>query len=378
MSDLNLPVLDLSLLDQGPDAAARFRDELRAATHDVGFFYLTGTGVSPALEARLLQAAKDFFALPEAEKLAIENVTSPHFRGYTRVGGELTQGRVDWREQIDIGPEREAIWTPTPGSSSRGAGDTTSGRGDDPDGPGYNRLVGPNLWPAAQPELKEVVTEWHDHLTGVARKLLRAWAVALGAEEQYFDRHFGDPQTLIKIVRYPGKDDPTPQSPRPLHAAPGRDAEPPAAWAQGVGAHKDSGVLTLLWVEPGKGGLQVERDGEWVDAPPVPGAFVVNIGELLEYATQGYLTATNHRVISPRFPDERISVPFFFNPALDARLPIIELPDELASQIRGVTDDPSNPIHATYGENALKSRLRAHPDVAERWHPDLLAARASS
>ncbi|MDQ1171242.1 isopenicillin N synthase-like dioxygenase [Microbacterium proteolyticum] len=338
MSDLDLPVLDLSLLDEGPDAAARFRDDLRAATHDVGFFYLTGTGVSPELEARLLQAAKDFFALPEADKLAIENVTSPHFRGYTRVGGERTQGRVDWREQIDIGPERAAI--------------------DDPDTPGYNRLIGPNLWPAAQPELKDVVTEWHDHLTGVARKLLRAWALALGAEEQYFDRHFGDPQTLIKIVRYPGKDDPTPQ--------------------QGVGAHKDSGVLTLLWVEPGKGGLQVERDGEWVDAPPVPGAFVVNIGELLEYATQGYLRATNHRVISPRFPDERISVPFFFNPALDARLPIIDLPAELAADARGVSDDPTNPIHATYGENALKSRLRAHPDVAERWHPDLLAARAAS
>ncbi|MDZ5143214.1 MULTISPECIES: isopenicillin N synthase family dioxygenase [Microbacterium] len=338
MSDLNLPVLDLSLLDQGPDAAARFRDELRAATHDVGFFYLTGTGVSPELEARLLQAATDFFALPEAEKLSIENVTSPHFRGYTRVGGERTQGRVDWREQIDIGPERDAI--------------------DDPDGPGYNRLIGPNLWPSAQPELKDVVTEWHDHLTGVARKLLRAWALALGAEEQYFDRHFGDPQTLIKIVRYPGKDDPTPQ--------------------QGVGAHKDSGVLTLLWVEPGKGGLQVEREGEWVDAPPVSGAFVVNIGELLEYATQGYLRATNHRVISPRFPDERISVPFFFNPALDARLPIIELPAELAAEARGVEDDPTNPIHATYGENALKSRLRAHPDVAERWHSDLLAARAAS
>lgn len=338
MSDLTLPVLDLSLLDQGPDAAARFRDELRAATHDVGFFYLTGTGVSPALEASLLAAAKDFFALPEADKLAIENVTSPHFRGYTRVGGERTQGRVDWREQIDIGPEREAI--------------------TDPDGPGYDRLIGPNLWPAAQPELKEVVTEWHDHLTGVARKLLRAWALALGAEEQYFDRHFGDPQTLIKIVRYPGKDDPTPQ--------------------QGVGAHKDSGVLTLLWVEPGKGGLQVERDGEWVDAPPVSGAFVVNIGELLEYATQGYLRATNHRVISPRFPDERISVPFFFNPALDARLPIIELPADLAAEAHGVEDDPTNPIHATYGENALKSRLRAHPDVAERWHSDLVAARAAS
>jgi isopenicillin N synthase-like dioxygenase len=334
LTDLDLPVLDLSLLDEGPEAAARFRNELRAATHDVGFFYLTGTDVSPELEARLHRAARDFFALPEEDKLAIENVQSPHFRGYTRIGGERTQGRVDWREQIDIGPERAAV----------------------EGGPGYNRLIGPNLWPEAQPELREIVEEWHEHLSGVARKLLRAWALALGADEGYFEENFGDPSTLIKIVRYPGTHEPEPQ--------------------QGVGAHKDSGVLTLLWVEPGKGGLQVERDGTWVDAPPVDGAFVVNIGELLEYATDGYLKATNHRVVSPKAPDERISIPFFFNPALDARLPLIELPAELAAQARGVTKDPSNPIHALYGENALKSRLRAHPDVAAIHHTDLVGTPA--
>lgn len=338
MADRSLPVLDLSRLDAGPEAAAQFRADLRAATHDVGFFYLTGTGVPPELEQALHRVSREFFALPEADKLAIENVKSPHFRGYTRVGGERTQGRVDWREQIDIGPERPAV--------------------DDATAPDHARLIGPNLWPDAQPELREVVSQWHDHLSGVARKLLRAWALSLGAEESYFDEHFGEPSTLIKIVRYPGKDDPTPQ--------------------QGVGAHKDSGVLTLLWVEPGKGGLQVERDGVWVDAPSVPGAFVVNIGELLEYATQGYLIATNHRVVSPTYPDDRISVPFFFNPALDARLPIIELPPELAAEARGVTQDPSNPIHALYGENALKSRLRAHPDVAAIHHADLLAARAAA
>lgn len=338
MTDLSLPILDLSLLDAGPQAAARFRADLRAATHDVGFFYLTGTGVPPELEQALHRVAREFFALPEADKLAIENIKSPHFRGYTRVGGERTQGRVDWREQIDIGPERPAV--------------------DDASAPDHARLIGPNLWPDAQPELREVVSQWHDHLSGVARKLLRAWALSLGAEESYFDQHFGEPSTLIKIVRYPGKEDATPQ--------------------QGVGAHKDSGVLTLLWVEPGKGGLQVERDGVWVDAPAVPGAFVVNIGELLEYATQGYLIATNHRVVSPTYPDDRISVPFFFNPALDARLPIIELPPELAAEARGVTQDPSNPIHALYGENALKSRLRAHPDVAAIHHADLIAARAAA
>ncbi|MGN8026158.1 isopenicillin N synthase family dioxygenase [Microbacterium sp. 22242] len=334
MADLNLPILDLSQLDAGPEAAARFREQLRAATHDVGFFYLTGTGVTPELEARLHRAALDFFALPEQEKLSIENVKSPHFRGYTRIGGERTQGQVDWREQIDIGPEREAI----------------------DGGPGYNRLIGPNLWPAAQPELREIVAEWHEQLSGVARRLLRAWARSLGAAESYFEENFGDPSTLIKIVRYPGSHEPEPQ--------------------QGVGAHKDSGVLTLLWVEPGKGGLQVERDGAWVDAPPVDGAFVVNIGELLEYATDGYLKATNHRVVSPRAPEERISIPFFFNPALDKRLPLIDLPADLKAQARGVTKDPANPIHALYGENALKSRLRAHPDVAAIHHSDLVGATA--
>ena len=86
MADLSLPILDLSRLDAGPEAAAAFRDDLRAATHDVGFFYLTGTGISPELEDRLHRAARDFFALPEADKLAIENVNSPQFRGYNSMG----------------------------------------------------------------------------------------------------------------------------------------------------------------------------------------------------------------------------------------------------------------------------------------------------
>lgn len=332
MTDITLPILDLSQLDAGADAAARFRADLRAATRDVGFFYLTGTGIPTDLEQRLHRAARDFFALDDDDKLAIENVKSPHFRGYTRIGGERTKGAVDWREQIDIGPERDAV----------------------EGGPAFNRLIGPNLWPQAQPELRAVVAEWHAALSGIARKLLRAWALALGAEESYFDDHFGEPSTLIKIVRYPGTTDPEPQ--------------------QGVGAHKDSGVLTLLWVEPGRGGLQVERDGEWVDAPPVDGAFVVNIGELLEYATNGYLKATNHRVVSPRAPHDRLSIPFFFNPALDTKLPLIELPADLAVHARGVTEDPANPIHSLYGENALKSRLRAHPDVAAIHHADLIGA----
>lgn len=330
LPELKLPILDLSLLEAGDEAAAQFRADLRTAAHEVGFFYLTGTGIPAELTTRLHRAARDFFALPEADKLAIENIKSPHFRGYTRIGGERTQGNIDWREQIDIGPESPA-----------------AGRV-----PAYNRLTGPNQWPAAQPELRPIVAEWHAHLVRISHTLLGAWAQALGAETNFFAETFRDPHTLIKIVRYPGTDEPEPQ--------------------QGVGAHKDFGVLTLLWVEPGKVGLQVERAEGWVDAPPVEGAFVVNIGEMLEFATEGYLKATNHRVLSPRAPEDRISVPFFFNPALDQQLPILPLPPELAAAATGVTDDPDNPIHGVFGDNMLKSRLRAHPDVAQIHHADLV------
>ncbi|GAA0998027.1 isopenicillin N synthase family dioxygenase [Subtercola frigoramans] len=331
---ISLPVLDLSRLDQGPAEAQAFRDELREVTHTVGFFYLTGHGVPSALIDELIAVSRRFFDLPEEQKLAIENVHSPQFRGYTRVGGELTAGGVDWREQIDIGIDREAVTDPA---------------ADD-----YWRLEGPNLWPEQLPELREVVDRWTSELNAVAMRLMRAWALALGSPESVFDEAFADhPFSLLKIVRYPGESTDTPK--------------------QGVGSHRDGGVLTLLMVEPGKGGLQVEHDGEWIEAPPMPGAFVVNIGEMLELATGGYLKATLHRVESPKVGSERISIPFFFNPALDTVMPRLELPAELAAEARGLSVDPNDsPILETYGENALRYRLRAHPNVVEIHHADLL------
>lgn len=119
-------------------------------------------------------------------------------------------------------------------------------------------------------------------------------------------------------------------------------------------------------------GLQVQYGEDWIDAAPVDGAFVVDIGETLEVATNGYLKATVHRVISPLIGQDRISVPFFFNPALDTAIPLLPLPAELAAEARGATSDPDNPIVGVFGENMLKSRLRAHPDVAAIHHPDLI------
>ncbi len=323
-----LPIVDMALLDS--DRVA-FQDSLRTATHEYGFFYLVGHGIDAATRNRLFATARDFFALPEADKFSVEMLRSPQFRGYTRFGGEYTQGAIDWREQIDVAAEYQQL-------------------GDDP---AYLRLDGPNLWPSALPAFRDVVTDWQRRCSALGLTLMREWAVSLGSAADVFDKAFAErPSTLLKVVRYPGRDS--------------------SQDRQGVGAHKDPGVLTLLLVEPGKGGLQVEHNGEWIDAPPVDDAFVVNIGELMEYATDGYLKATMHRVESPPLGSERLSVPFFFNPALSSVMPQITLPEKLAAQASGVTTDPDNVISGTFGENMLKARLRAHPDVARQHHADLI------
>ncbi|WP_406000119.1 isopenicillin N synthase family dioxygenase [Streptomyces sp. NBC_00829] len=331
MSYLQLPVIDLSAADRGPQARALLHAQLHSAAHDVGFFQLTGHGVTEAETTALTTAMRAFFALPEADRLAIDNINSAHFRGYTRIGDERTGGLQDWRDQLDIGAERPAH-VPGPGE------------------PGYWWLQGPNQWPDALPGLRTAALAWIDRLSAVADRLLHELLAAIGAPADFYDGIFGDRAHLhLKLVRYPGS------------ASDG---------GQGVGAHKDYGFLTLLHQDE-IGGLQVQRgDGLFHEVPPMAGAFVVNLGELLEVATNGYLKATNHRVVSPPGALERFSVPFFYNPRLDARVEPLSFP--YAANAPGVTVDPSNPLFAEYGRNELKGKLRAHPLVAARHHADLL------
>ena len=330
-----LPVIDISRF-RGPDRDD-FLAGLRAAAHEVGFFYVTGHGVSAQVRRRVLETAREFFALPEAARLEIENVNSPQFRGYTRTGTEHTAGSPDWREQIDVGPERDAL---NPG----------------PDEPAYLRLIGPNQWPSALPRLRPAVLRWQEEALRVSREVLRALAAALGQDEGYFDGWFDDEATVnVKIIHYPGRPSP--------------DTD------QGVGAHKDYGYLALLQQDE-VGGLQVRGPGGgWIDVAPLPDAFVFNIGEMLEIATRGYLKATDHRVVSPAAGVDRYSIPFFLGPRLDAVVEPLSLPPDLAARARGVTQDPDNPLLAAFGENTLIGWLRSHPRVAARWWSDVLAAR---
>jgi isopenicillin N synthase-like dioxygenase len=333
-----LPVLDIGpyLDDPASRAAMAFVAELGRTVHEIGFLYVVGHGIPAALGRDLHDVARTFFALPDVERLAIENVRSPQFRGYTRFGHERTNGRVDLRDQIDIGRE---LPPPTLG----------------PHDPAWLRLRGPNLWPDALPGLRPLATAWMAQLEVLGQTLLSALAQALELAPDTFAAAVTPPEVLLKIIRYR----------TPADAVGDR---------QGVGSHRDTGFLSFVHQDD-VGGLQVERDGTLVDVAAVPGALVVNIGEMFQLVTRGYYKATVHRVVSPPPGVERISLAYFFNPRLEATLAPVDLPPHLAALAPGGdSDDPDNPILANYGDNSLKVRLRAHPDVAARHHADLLAA----
>ncbi|HEY0210872.1 isopenicillin N synthase family oxygenase [Acerihabitans sp.] len=332
----SLPLLDLSLLEGGPAERIAFLSELRLAARDIGFFYLTGHGVDAPLLDRVQRLSREFFALSDAQKQAVAMVNSPHFRGYNRAAAELTRGLPDWREQFDIGAERAPL---------RLTAQT----------PAWARLQGPNQWPAELPGLKPALLSLQAEMTAMSLRLLRAFAEALSLPADAFDTLYGDkPNEHIKLIRYPARNQ--------------------TGSSQGVGAHKDSGFLSFLLQDRQKG-LQVEvEQHHWVDAAPVAGTFVVNIGELLELATNGYLRATVHRVVSPPAGSDRLSIAFFLGARLDAVVPLFELPPALAAQARGPASDPRNPLLRDVGWNYLKGRLRSHPDVARRHYPDIPAA----
>lgn len=257
------------------------------------------------------------------------------------LGKENTSGKIDFREQVELASETGSVnpkaWPHY-----------------------YERLRSPNPWP--DDDLKQSVMEYVCHLVRLSTDLTDALGLALKLEKNAFQPLFEDPFWQLKL------------------AAVSLPSDRGTAESEfGVGAHTDTGFLTLL-LQDDVGGLQVWRDGDWVDAPPSgPGVFVCNIGEVAEIASGGYFRATPHRVVMPKplvaqQNRKRLSVPFFYNPTLSATIESIELPKSL------VWDRDTNSNHwqrnrnsmlRSYGENAFKSLARSHPSVFAEHHPDL-------
>lgn len=330
-----LPIVDLEPLRRAPDssAATEVVNQLCQACHGPGFVYLTGHGVDPDVEAELWTSSRAFFELPAEDRQALAIANSPAFRGYTILGDERTGGVSDWRDQLDLGPEQAA---PPPDVQ-----------------PAWLRLRGPNQWPASQPGMRNAVLSWIEQMDELGLTALRALACGLGQTVDRFDDGFLPRSDIhVKIIRYPAQTG-------------------AADTGQGVGLHHDSGLLTFI-LQDDVGGLQVKLGDRLVDVEPIPGTYVMNLGEMLQAATSGYLRATPHRVQSPPPGRERLSVAYFFNPRFESRFEPVELPPELAARAPGVGQGAfGDPVHELFGENNLKIRLRSHPDVAARHYADV-------
>ena len=264
---MDMPVIDAATLDSLDTVAA-----LHAACTGTGFFYLANHGVLPGVIADVLDAAHRFFALPLAERMAVSLRLSPCNRGYEPMGAQTLEAGMppDLKEGFYLGNEL------APGHPWVRAGL-------------FNQ--GPNQWPALV-GFRPAMEAYFTAQTAVAVRLMTAMARSLGLPPDSFAAFCEEPMAILRLLHYP---------PQPPNPQPGE---------KGCGAHTDWGCLTLL-LQDDAGGLQVQVGGAWVDAPPVPGTFVVNIGDMFARWTNDRYRSTPHRVVNVSGRD-RYSVPFFF------------------------------------------------------------------
>ena len=324
-----IPSIDVTALrDSGADRAQRaaVARELDDAAHRFGFFYVVGHGVDPALIDRLARLARAFFALDEATKLQTPmSAGGRAWRGYFPLGGELTSDRPDWKEGLYLGTELD------PGHPRVRAGTI---------------LHGPNLWPAIE-DFRETVLAYIDALTILGHRLMAGLALGLGLDENWFgERYTADPLILLRLFNYPSR--PVPPN-------------TPAEW--GVGEHTDYGLLTLLWQDD-VGGLQVRTDQGWIDAPPIPGSFVCNVGDMLDFMTDGRWQSAPHRVTINSTGRDRLSIPLFFDPDFAARVQRVPVAGG-AERRRNVRWDGADlrAFEGTYGDYVTAKVAKVFPQL---------------
>ncbi|SOD74826.1 isopenicillin N synthase-like dioxygenase [Jatrophihabitans sp. GAS493] len=283
-----IPVVDVSGLYGSTEEQLAVAAELSTVAREVGFLYVTGSGVSQELFDDLLAVTKEFFALPLEEKMRTYIGNSSNHRGYVPTGeeggydeatSEAEQKPADLKEAFDLSLDLPV---------------------DDPDYLAGNPMVGPNQWPEL-PEMAETVNRYYNAVLAFGKVLLRGFALALGEAPETFDAMVTKAPSQLRLIHYP--------------------FDPSAVDSQGIGAHTDFEVFTLL--KPTKPGLEVLNGaGEWIDAPPMDGAFIVNIADMLEIWTNGAFISTTHRV--RKVAEERYSFPLFFNVDYDTLVAPLE------------------------------------------------------
>lgn len=253
----------------------RFRvaKEITHACETIGFFYITGHGISEDLRARMFNHSFEFFRMPYDEK-------------------EKSRATQDWNRGWIYAGNRENL-----NANSRVFEQYRIQREFDPSDPALksgNPLFQPNRWPEQLPEFSEDAITYYNALSNLGAEMLRAMALGLGLPENRFEEYFRKPICQISLMYYPS-----------LPEGAGNEIK-------NLSAHTDEGPVVIL-AQGEVGGLEVKNlDGEWLAAPPVPGAFTVNIGNMMMWWSNGRFKSTLHRVRNTS-SQERVSIPFFWN-----------------------------------------------------------------
>ena len=313
---VDIPIIHLDAAD-APQAIDR-------ACRTTGFFALTGHGIDPDERVRLIAAARRMFDLPQHRKQVVHlSAGGTAWRGWFPLGGELTSGVPDLKEGYYFG--REMPPDPLP-------------------------LHGPNIWPADVPQLRTEVLSWMDTMERVGQRVLAAMAVGLGLDAGWFVRHLThDPTVLFRIFRYP----PHPRDP----------ADAADRW--GVAEHTDYGLLTLL-AHDGTPGLEVRVGAEWIEVDPQPDLLICNLGDMLDRLTLGRYRSTPHRVRNVADHD-RISLPFFLDPAWTATVEPLPLDDGWVTPTeRSDRWDKADltDVQGAYGDWLLAKVSKVFPELA--------------
>ncbi len=321
----HIPLIDVADLVADAPGKTAVAAKINQACRQSGFFYVVGHGVDDELQRSLLELSREFFAFPIEVK---EQIAMRHagraWRGYFRVGAELTSGNPDQKEGLYFGAELPI---------------------DHPLVKAGAPLHGPNLFPERPVGLRRVVLDYMSALERLAHRLMAGVALGLGLDVRYFAEHgTREPLTLFRIFNYP----------------------PPRVdvglW--GVGEHTDYGLLTIL-LQDDAGGLEVKSGSTWVSAPPISNSFVCNIGDMLDRMTRGVYRSTPHRVRNQARRD-RLSFPFFFDPNFFAPVRAIDLPTgEVALDDRATRWDQTS-VHVfqgTYGDYLLGKVGKVFPEL---------------
>jgi isopenicillin N synthase-like dioxygenase len=275
----SIPIVDLSEI-KTKNGFSRIAQELIETAEKSGFFYVSNHGIDQDIIDQAFAASQSFFNLSDAEKSTIS--VNQKQRGW------MAQGMTNLEGAKTHDAKEVFFW----------GWDVPD---DDPDVLANLPMVSPNLWPdVVAPTLKRDLLPYYEQVVSLSQTILSALSVGLGQDWDFFTKAYGKPLARGQLVYYPTATD--------------RDIKEERF---GAATHSDFGVLTVL-LQDMQGGLQVQNlTGDWIEAPPIQGTFVCNIGDLLERWTNNRLVSTKHRVLN-RSGNSRYSIPIFCDPASDA------------------------------------------------------------